>query len=341
MISRICILVLFVFGLGGSTMAQNDCQDALSRANKAYENGKMELCIRTLNDCFQSFDSKLERMEAYRLLALSHQSTYNSEKMHESIAKLLKVKPDYQIVSLGRDPIEFTRVLNTYTVKPKWVLGFGLAYVSNWVKVLENHQGFTSAESSYFVSPSYNVGLNVQRTFEKGLVAKLSLNALSARVNQELKLEEQLTQEYREQLNFVGVDIGLGYHYKVNERLGLHIYLQSGFNRLYRDKINIDLSDDLNLISQLSFDQLDRRRTWHPTLGGSVNLGYDLFQGKIGLGVSYAQFLKPTMHEDQLYQNPNFNIATLYNNDLLKLRQLSVGLTYEYPLRYMVKLKEK
>lgn len=316
--------------------AQNECLNVVSTANVEYQNGRLKKCIEKLEHCFSQLESKEERIEGYRLLALSYFSLNETEKLHQNIVLLLEEKPEYAEQSFGRDPLEFSKEVASYSVNPKWTVGIIMGIVSNQVKVVENHQAFGLASSIYSSRPSYLIGGRVQRSLNDHLYIAGSINALGSNVYQELKLSEEATQSYQERSNMIGLGIDLGFQYPLNKKNSVQLSLKTAYNRMYSDIVNIDQFTEQEVINQQSFDQLARRVEHQPSVGLGIGYEHKMFVGYISIGASYSSFINSTMNKDELYNDVEFNLSTLYNNDLVKLRQLSFVLRYQYPLNFHI-----
>lgn len=342
MIKRISILSIVLITFGSQTLsAQNECLNAVANANTAYQEGKLTKCTELLQSCLSELQSDEEKIEAYRLLALSYYSLNETEKMHENIALLLKQDPTYKEHSLGRDPSAFSKVLSSYSVTPKWSVGLVIGYLSNQVNVVENHQAFAAGMSKYQATPSYIVGARFQRDLNEQFLISASLNARGSGVNQEIDLDENFNQRYKERMDMIGIGVDFGYKLNLSNKWSLQLSAKTAFDQMYNNEVNVDMFNGEDIIDLTSFDMLEYRQKGQFAVGAGMDLEYQLFRGKFAFGVSYMSYLTTTIDKDLLYDNIDFNLSTMYNNDLIKLQQLGLTLRYQYPINFNIKRNEK
>ena len=105
------LIVLFVFSL--SSFGQDNCEDALYKANTLFETGKIQECINALEPCIASVKPKESKFEGYKLLAISYQELGQTEKMEKYIAFMLRAKPYYNLYPNG-DPASFSKAINNF-----------------------------------------------------------------------------------------------------------------------------------------------------------------------------------------------------------------------------------
>lgn len=99
--------VLFLFI---SSYAQ-ECSDVtLNEARKAYEIGKFPEVIRTLHDCIHSGFNEKQKVEAYRLLAMTYIAIDSTEQATTETRYLLLINPTYEANLF--DPPSFIKMVN-------------------------------------------------------------------------------------------------------------------------------------------------------------------------------------------------------------------------------------
>ncbi|MCX6225504.1 MAG: TonB-dependent receptor plug domain-containing protein [Bacteroidia bacterium] len=105
------ILVCGLLTLPASLQAQ-ECSDVtLSDARKSYEIGKFPEVIRSLHPCIQSGFNEKQKVEAYRLLAMSYIAIDSTEQAALETGFLLQINPTYEANLF--DPPAFIRMVNT------------------------------------------------------------------------------------------------------------------------------------------------------------------------------------------------------------------------------------
>lgn len=91
-------------------MAQSECGIVLEEALKVYEGGSFNKVVSLLTPCVESGNAtRSEKVESYRLLAMTYIASDHLGKAAEVTRGLLAVKPDYETTL--RDPPQFARMV--------------------------------------------------------------------------------------------------------------------------------------------------------------------------------------------------------------------------------------
>jgi len=77
-------------------LAQDECETALADAQKMYAAGSFTSAIELLNQCLPDGIREIEKVQAYRLLALSHLQEDYPDQAKEAINKLLDQDKNYK-----------------------------------------------------------------------------------------------------------------------------------------------------------------------------------------------------------------------------------------------------
>jgi len=114
---QLLILPMFMI-LGGSgliapvaVMAQQCSDVTLSEARKNYENGKFSDVIQMLHPCIQKGFNEKQKVEAFRLLAMTYLATDSADQATNETNDLLQINPTYQANLF--DPPAFINLVNT------------------------------------------------------------------------------------------------------------------------------------------------------------------------------------------------------------------------------------
>jgi outer membrane receptor for ferrienterochelin and colicins len=91
-VQTIVLFIVFSFGLN----AQN-CDDVtLEEARKLYETGRFQEVLRTIGPCLATGFNDKQKVEAYRLLALTHLANDSAQAAYEETAKIFRINPNYE-----------------------------------------------------------------------------------------------------------------------------------------------------------------------------------------------------------------------------------------------------
>lgn len=89
-----------------------ECSDlTLNEARKNYEIGHFHKIIHTLPECLRSGFNEKQKLEAYRLMAMTYLATDSAEKAARAVGFLLQINPSYEANLF--DPPSFIRLVNS------------------------------------------------------------------------------------------------------------------------------------------------------------------------------------------------------------------------------------
>ncbi len=107
----VAILAFRVFILPVSSSGQVCSDVSLGEARKSYEIGKFSEVIRSLHPCIQSGFNEKQKVEAYRLLAMTYIAIDSMEQAALETGFLLQISPTYEANLF--DPPAFIRLVNS------------------------------------------------------------------------------------------------------------------------------------------------------------------------------------------------------------------------------------
>ncbi len=110
------ILVFLLNGAGNlffiNLVNGQECSDVtLNDARKSYELGKFTEVISALNPCIRNGFNEKQKVEAYRLMAMSWLAVDSIDQARSGISELLMINPDYEANLF--DPPGFIRLVNS------------------------------------------------------------------------------------------------------------------------------------------------------------------------------------------------------------------------------------
>lgn len=119
------------------------CAERFNKAQRLYEQGRIDSVIISLNPCLKSKGlisevSRSIQINIYRLAANTHILLDNYDSAYYYISKLLARKPHYVLETENQDILRFKAALDTIRAYPKWRIGFGLGANQTLVKLVES-----------------------------------------------------------------------------------------------------------------------------------------------------------------------------------------------------------
>ncbi|SMG18354.1 hypothetical protein SAMN05661096_01061 [Marivirga sericea] len=126
--SKYIVILLFLVGFSAHLHAQSSCERSLNEARADYSNGNLYAVPGKLADCLEDGYTKIEKVEALRLLTLTYININQQEKARETLIKLLNLKTDYQAIR-NEDPSELYSLYKKIDTDIKYF--FGITFGSN------------------------------------------------------------------------------------------------------------------------------------------------------------------------------------------------------------------
>ena len=336
--SKFTLLVILFFQTLTSS-SQDKCKDALYEANKLFESGNIKECVERLEPCLQHKKGKEEAIETYHLLAQAHQNLNDLTSAQKYIRKMLLLKPDYQKFP-NIDPLDFSRLINQYSVKPKLYLGAKAGINRNSVDLKKSYSAYSSTQS-YNPLTGFQIGATADYRFAKGLSLNLDLQYSGLGINHIIDNAGGWKQEYTEQQNYFLTNLLLSKYLKPLK--GIQFYAGTGICAAYLLNTNVFLEStnlETGSTQQATQDPIDFRNRLQTA--GNVHLGftYPFFQGIIGIETNYLHFFGVTVNEDKRMDDLNFIFNNQYVNDDVSLRLMTINITYKLPVVYRIELKK-
>ncbi|MGK7389459.1 MAG: outer membrane beta-barrel protein [Candidatus Cyclobacteriaceae bacterium M2_1C_046] len=131
------------------------CTQNLRQARSLYEEGKLNEIPSTLSACLKSGFTPEEKVEAYRLIAITDLYLDNPAKADEAMLNLLHTNPEY-VVNENIDPAEYINLYRSF--RTKWLFRWGIKGGGNYSipHVMESFSPTNPGE--YSGQLSYQIG---------------------------------------------------------------------------------------------------------------------------------------------------------------------------------------
>lgn len=111
LLRRTLLVLIFILAAKPFSIFAQDCSDVtLNDARKSYEIGKFSEVFRSLHPCIQHGFNEKQKVEAYRLLAMSYIAVDSTGQAEHEAGFLLQINPTYEANLF--DPPAFIRMIN-------------------------------------------------------------------------------------------------------------------------------------------------------------------------------------------------------------------------------------
>ena len=206
------LIVIVFIALPTSLIGQTECAQSYSKAERAYEEGRLNEVEGILKNCLKNFTSE-EKVKAYRIITLAHIFSDRLDEADDSYARLLNADPDYE--PSKSDPIEYQHLHNSFRNWPTASVGISGGPNVTIPTITQRY----SLENSEDNTPGFYTD---QASFQVGIVGeyylgkRLSISPQILISSTKLKYEERLfdfsTLNYAETQNWIETPIMLKYY---------------------------------------------------------------------------------------------------------------------------------
>lgn len=338
---RIIIFVLILV-TGNNSIAQSDCKNSLSDADKLFEEGQVQDCINLLKYCLANDHKKHdELLDSYHLLAIAYQSISELDSTAIYIKKMLNLKPDYQKYP-NIDPIDFSRMVNEYTVTPKLFLGLKFGINTNSVKLKKSYSAYESPQR-YEPTRGWQIGFSSNYVPKPLYSLNADLFASGIAINHIIDNAGGWKQNYREQQNYIILNGSVQKHYKVRNNLLLSAAAGIGLGYLYFSNVFIELTNPITEAKRQGTqnpNEFDSRIRWQPNLNFRLGISKPLSRGILSFETNFSYYLRTTVKPENRMANADFTFNYQYINDDIRLMPMMLNLSYKSPLFWRISLKK-
>jgi hypothetical protein len=322
-----------------ASLAQNDCNNSLYESNKLFESGKLQECIDILEPCLKVKKGKEELLESYHLLAQANQNIGNLDKANYYVKKMLLVKHDYQKFP-NIDPIDFSHLVNQYSVTPKLYLGLKFGFNRSSVDLKKSYATYSSSQS-YNPSTGYQVGITGDYRIKPLISLNADILASGLSINHIVDNAGGWQQNYTEQQNYISFLASVQKHFKLSKKHTLYGDLGLGINYLYSANVFFEATNiETKSLQQATQNPIDSRNKLQTSANGIIGASMPLAQGNLSLEANFGYYFGNTVNNDKRMDDLNFIFNNQYVNDDVSLRLMMMTISYKHPVIWSISLKK-
>ncbi|MBI1307392.1 MAG: outer membrane beta-barrel protein [Bacteroidetes bacterium] len=335
-----------LFALATQLYAQETCTEKLVNANDLYDQGQFTEAMNLANGCTTS-DKPADQWQAYRILSLSYLALNQMQEARESAINLLNIYPGYKSNSFN-DPVEFTKLLSTITVIPKFSIGLGLtgspfsAAIPRVSKsyVLGNYEKNYSVKNAFQFGFPFSYYLNPNIAINASLLASVNNFGIDYTPdNWKVSVTEQMT--------YLNLPLRLHYFLKPTSRLRYFLSAGAYAGYLLYDKNTFKAEDTYNRekrekyeLTRLNILERRNRINYGATVG--IGLDYKIFSNaRINLQYNYYRSFRQINKPETRYDNIDQMYVYYYVDDDITVHNAVVSIGYSYFPSYRVFSKSK
>ena len=329
------ILLLFAVVLSGAPyfaygQSQSPCSQTLRLAQSIYEQGRLHELPHLLEECLKAGFNSEEKVNAYKLLTLTHIYLEEPEKADQMMLALLRTDTEFE-VNDAVDPAEFVALYQTFRTTPIYRIGGKLGGIVSQASVVSSDYANEGTNIS-----SYNYGFTGSISAEIPLRGKLHKFTLNPELAFQLlsfdglnEKDTSLVTPATESQAWISLPVLL--QYNLYQRGMTNFYVSAGLSADYllsSSKNIISNREGNSAVNENSF-ALDEQRN-HFNSGALFAAG---FKRKIGKGfliveLRYKMGLLPLSDKSDTYKNPVLVFDYKYVDGIYKLNTLSLSAGY-------------
>lgn len=313
-----------------NVLPQESCSFILENAQKQYENGFIESIPQMLEGCIESGFTSEERLQAYKLVILSHIFNNNLIESDKEMLKFLKNYPVYAITET--DPAEFIQLFNTYKTNAVSNIGAFVGLANPIISTIKKYNtskfnpkiGFQGGISfSYSVDPKIDLsgGIKImvsewEKKFDSTSLNKLLIN-------------------YSEVSNFLCIPLSV--QYKLISYRNFDIWAKTGYELQYLLSASglPELTQDNQTITEVEYDIKVKRNSLNHNILLSTMIAYNFGRNKVFVDFGFINSFSNQMKSSERYNLNNEIIKKeiftykIIDNDY-KINNLYINIGYAF-----------
>jgi hypothetical protein len=218
MSKRLLLIAVVLICKSYEVSAQSTCAQTLRLAQSVYDQGRLHELPQLLQECIKSGFTDAEKVNAYKLLALTYIYLEEPEKADQTMLALLRTDSEFKIND-AVDPAEFVALYNTFRTTPIYRIGGSISGNASQPNAI-SFNPVNDGSGAYKYKLGFGVGLSFELPIKKRLTGAAELNFNSKSFSAEYKTSSN-TSDYS---TTTGVEkqgwlsIPLTVQYQINEK---------------------------------------------------------------------------------------------------------------------------
>lgn len=321
------------------------CVLNLQKAERLYQQGKVEDIPDLLRGCIKKGFNRDERMTAYKLLILTDIYDDDLEQADMKMYEFLKKYPEYEISPADQD--EFAQLFNSYETRANWSVSIKGGMLFSFPVQTEPYGVMQLKTSPYEYSSGmgFNVGAGIMKYLSPSMKLNLEVQFLSHEFNYKATPDfftSFAEIDYTERTQQLAVPLSLNNDFgsgnlKPFLRLGvMPVYMLSSTKNIGRTYTNKAFDE----LPRSTEDMLEYRNTFSAYLLTGGGLKYKIpYAGKIVLDIRFNMGLMEFVDPAQRYANSSQVWRYYVVDGKYRLNFLDISLGWIYPF-YKSKKKQ-
>jgi hypothetical protein len=276
-----------------------------------------------------------DQWKAHRLLALIYLADNQMEKASESILSMLKLNPNYKPSTL-KDPAELIKMIQSFTIIPKFSLGFSLGSNTTFPEI---HKSYVLANytKNYIAQNSLQFGITIDYALNKNF--GVCFGVLSSQKSFDIAYQFATWEvDIRERLTYVDCPLVLRFSISNAKRARLNLFAGAFAGILTTSYNDFESAESMSK-QKFELENLNALSRRNKNNFGSVlgiGIDYPLFHGNLFLTANYYQSFSSITNLEAQAKYYELKYTYFYIDDNISLNNLAVQLGYAFHVSYKV-----
>jgi len=334
---RILMCAIYCCMTCSLSLAQNEqpFAEILFNANKEFESGDFSEAMSLATSCSIRKAGISDQWKAHRLLALIYLADNQMEKASESILSMLKLNPNYKPSTL-KDPAELIKMIQSFTIIPKFSLGFSLGSNTTFPEI---HKSYVLANytKNYIAQNSLQFGITIDYALNKNF--GVCFGVLSSQKSFDIAYQFATWEvDIRERLTYVDCPLVLRFSISNAKRARLNLFAGAFAGILTTSYNDFESAESMSK-QKFELENLNALSRRNKNNFGSVlgiGIDYPLFHGNLFLTANYYQSFSSITNLEAQAKYYELKYTYFYIDDNISLNNLAVQLGYAFHVSYKV-----
>jgi hypothetical protein len=342
--TRTCLAALLCAGLCFFSFLpvsgqEEDCASKIQEAQKYYDQGMIEEVPRLLASCMADGFTRVQKIEAYKLIILSYLFDDNQFEAEKTMLEFLKKYPEYEI--MPNDPIEFVYLFESYRTTSVFSFGITAGFNVTDPRIIEPYSTFDLSKATLknTMRPAFQVGFGVGRYVGR----KMLVNIEAYFASNQYKFSDEIATPFidgpnginsvtfTEKLYKVELPVSLVYEFNIKK---VNYFVRAGFSVARITGVTGQASrkfyEDLQPLTgeTKNIDDYRKKMLYSGVIGAGIR--YKVPRGVMMLNLRTSLGLNNIVNPDKRYDNEELSTRFYYLDDDFSLNTFSLSASYYF-----------
>ena len=341
----IYLTILLLFSVQLPILAQQEtCASNLKRAEKLFDEGKLDEMHQALSDCMRSGFNKEQKIRAYELIIQAYLADENSLEAERRMMKLLRMEPTFSVDKKVLSA-EFINLFEQLRATP--VFSIGIIAGPSLARIMVSEQyGVHNLEKysgKYSSKTGFSAGLLTQFYLSQNLLIDAEFSFVQNKYRYSLEdAIPQVNTGYVETQNRIDVPLSLKYQYPMGLTSPfVQLGIATGYvaqNTLIAERT---YTDSLRLpVTGAAIDVRDKRNSMSMQAFAGIGCSYRIKRSSVFASLRYSAGLLPYVASSAHSGDDAFTYRYFIIDDAIKMHNAAFIVGYTFSFYKLNKINE-